>query len=315
MKSTKKWSGGGIPYGYRFDPETKSLQINSDEAAILNRIFIAAANGEGSKYICNLLNSEKLQTRFGKKWNITLVSGILFPSRLQFYRGLDEDDLRGDWERLLTEQQYKSILKHKPQLVKRLMSDAPVRTPNENYLLSGLGILKCGYCSGTVKVVHVVKPNKTRFFYYLCTSRQTGGESLCKNSKLVNMESIDTIVLTELKVQTSRTAVIAKLIEKKKDQYNKLIQERANHLSKTLNDANSPKFFAALEADQKIINELKKESDALISPTPLSGRTKQKSVIANIAKITLYVDKIEIEFKYPINDKLEFHKTIALEQK
>ena len=59
------WVGGIYsPYGYK--KENKKIVIDEEESNIVKRIFNLYLEGNGTKKLCNILNKEKIQTRYNK---------------------------------------------------------------------------------------------------------------------------------------------------------------------------------------------------------------------------------------------------------
>ena len=63
------------PYGYKNVDD--KMVIVQDEAKLVKRIFDEALSGYGSKLIAKNLNDEKIPSRRGKKWNASVILGIL----------------------------------------------------------------------------------------------------------------------------------------------------------------------------------------------------------------------------------------------
>ncbi len=76
-------SGGGKTYGYnvvrRIDGNGEVVngerEINQEEAAIVNRIFVEYAKGYSAKKIASRLNEEKIPCPSGKAWGASTIAG------------------------------------------------------------------------------------------------------------------------------------------------------------------------------------------------------------------------------------------------
>ena len=68
MDSTKKWIGGGIPFGYKYDEITSNLTVDKNETQILRMIFTLVKNGLGVNRITNELNNLQYPPRRGREW-------------------------------------------------------------------------------------------------------------------------------------------------------------------------------------------------------------------------------------------------------
>ena len=71
-------------YGYDYDPETKSISVNREEAEYVRYIFDRYLEGAGSTLIAHELNEKGILTRKGMGWVHTSVMGIL---RNEKYKG------------------------------------------------------------------------------------------------------------------------------------------------------------------------------------------------------------------------------------
>lgn len=74
-----KFPGGRAAYGYRYNPETESLEVDESEAEIVKRVFCWYIQGEGARKITRRLNSEGVPTKDHSRqgWNKTFVLKIL----------------------------------------------------------------------------------------------------------------------------------------------------------------------------------------------------------------------------------------------
>ena len=74
-----EWTGGGVPFGYRLDPERRFLAPDPAEAPLVFEIFRRYAERlEGSASIANWLTERAYRTKRGKPFNVPAVLTILF---------------------------------------------------------------------------------------------------------------------------------------------------------------------------------------------------------------------------------------------
>jgi hypothetical protein len=309
-----KWgkTGGSVPYGYIYNSEKNILEPMPNEVQVLQKIFRLAIAGYGGKKIANELNEANIPTRHGAKWSTTTVDGLLTEKRLQFYMGYHIDSgKKGDWF---------------PILLKSVYDRIPVKTDKkkkyqarEKFLLSGHGdLFICGHCNSNVKASVTIKPQK-RILYYLCTRKQINGTSQCPDSKLVRQEIIDKIVLTDLKVQLSRVNEINKFIttlrEFKHEELKNILGASCNKINKVINK--NVLSIADLYSLRDVINlqntieEYSYFFSDDIFPV-LNKRSKNDSIERNIDQIILYNDRVDIRYRFPINEKLEAVKTFQI---
>lgn len=65
-------------YGYDWNKEAKTLEINTEKAKIVKRIFEEYARGYGSGRICKGLNNDKILSPTGKRWSPSTIRRLLF---------------------------------------------------------------------------------------------------------------------------------------------------------------------------------------------------------------------------------------------
>ena len=65
-------------YGYDWNKEAKTLEVNTEKAKIVKRIFEEYARGYGSGRICKGLNNDKILSPTGKRWNPSTIRRLLF---------------------------------------------------------------------------------------------------------------------------------------------------------------------------------------------------------------------------------------------
>lgn len=75
---------GVCPFGYRYAPDKKSVEIDPDEAAVVRTIFTEGQKGLSLNKIASLINSQGKTTRRGKQWSAGTVQILL---RNRFYIG------------------------------------------------------------------------------------------------------------------------------------------------------------------------------------------------------------------------------------
>lgn len=75
-----KWGGGNTKYGYRYNPETKFLEIREDEASVVRLIYnLYVFDRLGNEQLARVINSDPnpKRTRRGNLWTSTTIGGIL----------------------------------------------------------------------------------------------------------------------------------------------------------------------------------------------------------------------------------------------
>ena len=64
-------------FGYIYQPNSKSLIVNQQEARIVQYIFKLRLEGHGARVIANTLNKEGITTKTGKQWKPNYINRIL----------------------------------------------------------------------------------------------------------------------------------------------------------------------------------------------------------------------------------------------
>ncbi|MBW2309389.1 MAG: recombinase family protein, partial [Deltaproteobacteria bacterium] len=70
------YTGGWLPYGYR-RAEDGSVQVVSEEAEVVRRIFAWAAEGKNLPWIARRLQADNVPTKLGGKWRPSTLRGML----------------------------------------------------------------------------------------------------------------------------------------------------------------------------------------------------------------------------------------------
>lgn len=146
--------------GYDVDDKGE-LVINEEEALVVRRIFHLYLDGMGLHRIAKQLNHEKVPTVTGAKWYDTTIRNIL---RNEKYKGSAllqkyfQDGVNGkkrlnvgEVEQYFIEDNHEAIIsKDDWQVVQeKLNQNSRNQGPNKIYRFTGL--LKCQYCSSTLK--------------------------------------------------------------------------------------------------------------------------------------------------------------------
>lgn len=72
-----QWNGGRVPYGYRWDKETKTFSFVDDEAAVALKMVDLYEQYQSLLYVTKWLNDAGYRTRTGKEWTATAIHKIL----------------------------------------------------------------------------------------------------------------------------------------------------------------------------------------------------------------------------------------------
>lgn len=306
-----EWKGGGVPFGYAYNQQSTTLEVETKEAEVLQTIFDLASKGVGVVKIAETLNLEKIKPRRGRRWTATVISAIIHPARLRFYLGYSSNETKGNWTPLIKEAIANKITGHRaPAFATEKKSD------KSTFLLSGKHIFACAYCGGRVKASVTIKDDK-KTLYYLCAQRQTAGISQCPNSKLHRQETIDSAVLTDLRVKIQNENAIKRFAVKKQNVTVSQLQEQTETLFTAIKkELRAHNVLAGLDKMRIFADEAREEITKIFDPrnvpSGFTGRTPEKTILANIKEIKLFNDYLVIDYHYPINELLETEQRIAL---
>jgi site-specific DNA recombinase len=233
--AARGYTCGGDCYGYR-NVEVKSAdgrrshvdrEIDETQASVVRRIFEMCAAGHGVKGIAKALNAERLPSPRPRKgrarsWTPSTVRAVLYRD---LYRGISVWNKRRQtdaWGQRRTHRRPESewIQVDVPHL--RILSDdlwnaahrrltaasqtylrssqgnrwgRPASGVPSKYLLSGL--LECAGCGGSMSVRSGTHGLGKRFFY-ICTSYNNRGQTVCSNGLRLPMTMTDDAILSKL---------------------------------------------------------------------------------------------------------------------
>jgi len=313
MTTDNKWPGGGIPFGYRYEETLSSLVINQKELKILRLIFQLAMDGVGISRIANELNDRGLSPRRGKLWTAVIISYILSKDRLLFYMGLNKSNEKASWPQVLEVSEYEKLIKvFQDQSALKF----PVKRKKTNYLLSGYGILKCGYCGGNVKA-SVTKSGERKILYYYCSRRQNSGSSACNKSKLHRQEIVDKVFISELREKTTEpkltqiTSFLELFKKKRHKEISELLRKAELSFSRT-EPIEINKSILALKDNLYFLDQVSEEMRSLITPSQFDGSIVQDFIVSSVSEIILNNETLTIIYNFPISEDLAFQTSICL---
>lgn len=170
-----QWLGGIPPVPYKYNRNTKRLEIDEKKLPNLQEI-LKLAIGNPPRDIARKVNG----------YTPRMIRRILEPQRLLFYTGhmqVAETKVKGQWDAILTEKEMNRIVGSKK--ARNARGD---KSTQAVHLLTGMGILRCGYCGKSLKAWHDKKIRKSGKLYdklyYRCISiHDVNGP--CKKSRMV----------------------------------------------------------------------------------------------------------------------------------
>ena len=239
---------GGEPFGYQnvkiTGPDGRhshvERKINSEEAAVVVRIFELCRDGKGTRRICQILNAEhapapRAQQRRPNGWVPSSVRAVLYRDLYRGQQTWGRARKRNTWGQIAVSRRPETewIRTSVPSL--RLVSDElweaaherlgasrlnylratdgklwgkPANGIESKYLLTGMAT--CGACGGGM-LVYSRKSPRQRAFFYGCPRARV---DLCRNNLEVPMETADAAALEIIADDVLSPDVIELAIEK-----------------------------------------------------------------------------------------------------
>lgn len=194
--------------GYNYDPETKTISVNEEEAKIVRFIFDQYIHGAGSSVIAHKLEDMGAVTAYGsKKWQQTTVLGIIKNEKYKgdliqgktftvdpiSHRRLDN---RGEANMYVVKDHHEAIVseevwnKAQEILAKRSayhvnpLVDPKDRTKfSRRYTFSCM--LQCGFCGSTLTRRTRNQNSKYKQVVWHCVAATKGGKKNCPQCKAI----------------------------------------------------------------------------------------------------------------------------------
>jgi DNA invertase Pin-like site-specific DNA recombinase len=229
-------SGTGIIKAYGFKKVGKTLEVDENEAKIINMIFGKYLSGLGTMKIANYLNEKKIPTRFNKAYK----------GRTLNINGIDKDAKDFTWKdgtvySILTNSIYKGDRKHKNEIFKvpNIVSEATYNEVQKrlenNYNKKGIHtkfehplthLLKCGVCA---RSYYPHKRTNGKDNAYKCLSKRYN--EYCGNT------SINYDKLNDALFKICQPIIFSDAIEKPNNR--KAIKERKDNLDSEIKSTNN----------------------------------------------------------------------------
>lgn len=174
-----RFMGGPIPFGYKYIPTTKKLDIEVLEAHTVRFIFDEyLTSGKGYQYIADCLNERGIKPPgLSQEWNRSTIRAMLHNS---FYAGFIEHQGKlhqGKHEALISETVFFDV-----QNLQNIRSTYNPVSKSGCGLLSGL--LYCAECKARMRLKKVwrnPRNHKEKVAYYVCYSQDGSSRSMIKD--------------------------------------------------------------------------------------------------------------------------------------
>ena len=244
-KAGKSMMWARTSYGYNYQKETGTLDINPAQSLVVKYIFERYLAGRSITKLRDDLNEN-----YPKEisWNYRVIRGILSNPVYCGYNQYKGQLFTGDHEPIITEDVYKRTqeeLKIRQRIAAEKTNPRPFQA---KYMLSGLA--QCGYCGAPLKLLMgMVRKDGTRFIRYECHQRhprKTKGVTVYNNnvkcdSGFYEKDALENYVLTEISKLQDDTGYLDKIFSGDnaetidRESYKKQIEELSKKLSR-LND-------------------------------------------------------------------------------
>jgi site-specific DNA recombinase len=168
--------GGPRPFGFEWDPETKTLAIRVDEADVIREATQAVLAGRTLAAIARDLNERGVRTSTGNSWNYQRIRDVLIrPTNAALShtgradRGEAEIVAEGDWPAIIDAETWQTLY--------RMLVDPSRLSQNSNASRwLGAGLYLCGVagCSGVLRPAPyggTGGSNRARRYLYRCTEQ------------------------------------------------------------------------------------------------------------------------------------------------
>jgi DNA invertase Pin-like site-specific DNA recombinase len=271
-KAAGKWHGGGVPTGYLYDRDKKT--IVPDPARVDEvRTLLEGALTRGARSL-----REQFPT-----WSPTAIQRALSRQRVWWYAGRvlleDGTTIPGAWEPIITEDQARAL--HGARDRKKRVRD---QGDQARRLLTGLGVWRCGHCGTSMKsqtYTHTCRDGSTsRYYSYRCNPwwvKQSAHN--CPNRGNLRCQDVDPAVLRAIweavpgLVRAARTAPEASALPSPLAELLSAATARRDRLVAALEDGTltAAEVRERLTATRREIVELTErlERDAAPGPTEI----------------------------------------------
>lgn len=225
MRENSEFQGSEAPYGYRHvstgeynhkDKEIKKLIIDETQARVVRRIFnYYTLQGYGSRKIAQILNSEKIPTKRGKKWAgqtiLTIIKNSIYKGRFTYGRKKDGiyknqydcelSDIKHENLVIVSEKQWKQAKNIVMSRGGSKKTNIPHQTKSP---LLFTGYIYCSECGERMTLKYSYNHyqrkdgtwNRDRKPFYQCYGK-TNGMNKCSN-KYHSQSSVEDIILKQL---------------------------------------------------------------------------------------------------------------------
>lgn len=163
-------------YGYNYIAGIGKLEVNTDEAKLVNFIYDLYLSNNSMLSISKLLNEKKVQTKRGGQWRSSTIRSILtnplYIGKVRYgvstknkHKAFLVDNVKH--LPIIDKIKYDNVQK---MMLKRTKFKAKRYSSDNTYFFH---VLKCGYCGSKMHAKQQIQSN-TRYITYICNGRRNG---------------------------------------------------------------------------------------------------------------------------------------------
>ena len=245
-------SGNGV-FGYDYDVANNKLIPNTDEVAVVNKIFDLYLEGNGLKKICNYLNSNNIPTKRGGKWNSEGIRTLLSNRKYigeSIRNKMCRSRITHDTKVSIRDESEWVVVKYGDKLPdgSTFLAIPPIldldtfnavqqrmekRRSPKNGRMRGTSILgskcKCGNC-GWSYVINSWSAKGITHYYYTCRNKKLNTKATCANPNIqldkleeliLNSDYVNSLILRNKLLKLNSISASIRNLTKKLDNYSK----------------------------------------------------------------------------------------------
>lgn len=273
-------------YGYDYDPETKSISVNREEAEYVRYIFDRYLEGAGSTLIAHELNEKGILTRKGMGWVHTSVMGILrnekYKGDLRMGKTYTEDPIAktrrinyGEEDQFYIKNHHEAIVSaeifDKAQEIRQVRGSTNKWTDEQRQQRKKLGrqytfssYLECGFCGGNVTRKSWHSSSKYNKYVWGCGKSVRDGRRFCPQSKSIPETDIEAAFVQSYRLLCSDNKEV--------------LDEFIRRIEESLKEETVSKVIEKLDKDIEALEKKKKKLlDMVLDEKIQPGDYEQKS--------------------------------------
>lgn len=167
------WKPSKVPLGYRHDPQTKTIVLDEEHAAVASRIFKLALQGLSPTEICRIARDDwgYRTARTKRRGGGPLAQSYIYKMLgNRFYAGLIE------WNGQIYPGKHTPLVSLDEFAVIQQFLGRPGPRHPQHKSFAYTGLIQCGACGRMITAEEKVNRYGSRYTYYHCTRRGPSGK-------------------------------------------------------------------------------------------------------------------------------------------